>query len=159
MTGLVEPVAWMHPTAKWPCSSFNVVMNHCRVDGADGGPVPLVLLSQLQAAEVEIERQQGIVSSSEAERYRSCSELLIRAEAAEAEVSKLKAQVETARVALKPFSNFAEALADLVPDEISIGIFAGGAMRFGPSGGASVGDMRTASAALRALSDEVNDGQ
>lgn len=50
--------------------------------------------------------------------------------------------------ALRPFAAFAEALNEAVPDDIAIGIYADGAMRFGPSGGATVGDLRKARAAL-----------
>jgi hypothetical protein len=53
--------------------------------------------------------------------------------------------------ALRPFSDFADALNEAVPDNIAIGIYADGAMRFGPSGGATVGDLRKARAALAKL--------
>lgn len=53
--------------------------------------------------------------------------------------------------ALKPFAAFADALSEEVPDDIALGIFADGAMRFGPSGGsADVGSLRKARAALAA---------
>lgn len=61
--------------------------------------------------------------------------------------------VERARQALKPFAAFAEALNERVPNEIAIGIFADGGMRFGPNGGATVGDLRKARAALLEPSD------
>ena len=71
-------------------------------------------------------------------------------------VNDLSAQLASARKVLEPFAAFAEALNETVPDDISIGIFAGGAMRFGPSGGASVKDLR---AARVALTDEEGDSK
>lgn len=59
---------------------------------------------------------------------------------------------DTLLEALKPFAAFAEALNEAVPDDIAIGIYADGAMRFGPSGGATVGDLRKARAAIANLS-------
>lgn len=55
--------------------------------------------------------------------------------------------------ALKPFVEFADALSDEVADNIALGIIAGGALRFGPSGCACVGDLRAAVTAL-ALADK-----
>lgn len=43
---------------------------------------------------------------------------------------------------LTPFAAFAEALNEEVPDDIALAIFANGATRFGPNGGACVGDLR-----------------
>jgi hypothetical protein len=61
------------------------------------------------------------------------------------------------REALKPFAAFADALAEEVPDDIALGIFAGGAMRFGPSGGsADVGSLRKARASLALSSTSQN---
>lgn len=53
-----------------------------------------------------------------------------------------------AREALEPFAAFADALNEDVPDNIAIGFYADGAMRFGPNGGATVGSLRKARAAL-----------
>lgn len=56
----------------------------------------------------------------------------------------------TVRKALEPFAAFAEALSEDVPDEIALGIFADGALRFGP-GSVTVGDLRKARSAIAAL--------
>ena len=45
---------------------------------------------------------------------------------------------------LEPSAIFADALDDETPDEIAIGIYAGGGMQFGPSGGMNVGHLRIA---------------
>lgn len=54
------------------------------------------------------------------------------------------------REALEPFAAFADALNEEVPDNIAIGFYADGAMRFGPNGGTTVGSLRKARAALAA---------
>lgn len=64
------------------------------------------------------------------------------------EVDKLKAENARMRAALKPFAAFAEALNEAIPDDIAIGIYADGEMRFGPSGGQTVGDLRKARTAI-----------
>ena len=56
-------------------------------------------------------------------------------------------QVEVMREALEPFARFADGLTDECPDFISLGIFAGGAMSFGP-GACNVGALRIARQAL-----------
>lgn len=66
----------------------------------------------------------------------------------EAALAASRAELVALREALAPFAAFAEALAEHVPDNIAIGIYADGGMRFGPSGGCSVGDLRRARAAL-----------
>lgn len=58
---------------------------------------------------------------------------------------------EAARQALEPFARFADALNEAMPDEIALGFFCGGGMNFGPSGGACIGDLRRARAALSAM--------
>jgi hypothetical protein len=55
----------------------------------------------LQSKDDRIERLTGLVSLSEKERYRSCGELLTRAEAAEKQVQKLTAENERLREALR----------------------------------------------------------
>ncbi len=52
--------------------------------------------------------------------------------------------------ALRPFAEFAEAMNENVPDDIALGIFAEGGMRFGPNGGANLGSLRIARAVLTA---------
>jgi hypothetical protein len=46
----MEVVAWLHPTAKWATHSKRLIEMHCRKDGSDGGPQPLVTLSDHLAA-------------------------------------------------------------------------------------------------------------
>jgi hypothetical protein len=59
-----------------------------------------------------------------------------------------RARIAVLEKALKPFAAFADALNDRIPDDIAIGIFAEGAMRFGPSGGVDLGSLRAARAAI-----------
>lgn len=61
-----------------------------------------------------------------------------------AELLAAEARVKEMEAALEPFAAFADALSENVPDAIAIGIYADGAMRFGPSGGANVGSLRAA---------------
>lgn len=67
-----------------------------------------------------------------------------RAEAAEGKLA------EAVKV-LEPFAIFADALNESMPDNIAIGIYADGAMRFGPNGGASVNHLRAARTFLASL--------
>lgn len=60
----------------------------------------------------------------------------------------LAADLERARALLQPFANFANALNEAVPDEIAVGIFADGGMRFGPNGGVNLRSLRAARAFL-----------
>lgn len=53
------------------------------------------------------------------------------------------------REALEPFAKFANALNKETPDKISLGLYAGGDMFFGPDSG-TVGDLRRAAKALEA---------
>lgn len=62
-----------------------------------------------------------------------------------------------ARTALEPFAKFADALNEAVPDDIALGIFADGAMRFGPSGDANLGSLRRARATLNTLAGVTNE--
>jgi hypothetical protein len=64
-----------------------------------------------------------------------------RAEAAEAREKGLREKI-------KPFADFADALSESCPDNVALGIFAGGAVQFGPDKGATVGDLRAVRAAL-----------
>jgi hypothetical protein len=59
-----------------------------------------------------------------------------------------QARIAELEKALRPFADFADALNEELPDNISIGIFADGAMRFGPSGGPDLASLRAARAAL-----------
>lgn len=81
-------------------------------------------------------------------------------QSAEAEVSKLKAQVETARAALQPFAaSYMAGVIDTVPDlaDVKLSAHFGGDLELEDY--LPVGEFRAAAQALRALSDEVNDGQ
>lgn len=68
---------------------------------------------------------------------------------------EVESRIKALEEALRPFANFADALNEDVPDEISLGIFAGGAMRFGPSGGATLASLRAARAALKNRTPDV----
>jgi len=204
MTGLVEPVAWRVSAVDRPDQYFDTdgeADQWANSPGVlDSVVTPLVLLSQLQAAEaaqlryvavdhtgcvytaesqelaIEIAKriQRTAVETAEAERGcdpDGCKDHIeafsARAEAAEAEVSKLKAQVETARVALEPF---AAAIAGYDaywaeqtggqghPDgeDEDKATYLGGVGDYYDL--VPLGAFRTATQALRAL-DEVNDGQ
>lgn len=158
MTGLVEPVAWQHrvffpDTRKW--SGWRDGKHDALLDN-DYEERPLVLLSQLQAAEAERD-----ASGLECRNYMRLFDIVqARAEAAEAEVSKLKAQVETARVALQPFAtSYMAGVIDTVPDLADVKLSAHFGADLELEDYLAVGEFRAAAQALRALSDEVNDGQ
>lgn len=86
------------------------------------------------------------------ERFKDCCDLTASVPCADCPRSgsnaSLQAQIDELTKALAPFAAFADALSEIVPDNIAIGIFADGAMRFGPSGGADVGSLRNAARAL-----------
>lgn len=65
-----------------------------------------------------------------------------------AENERLKALVAEMVEGMEPAAAFADALNERVPDDIALGIFADGGMRFGPSGGMSVGHLRRARALI-----------
>ncbi|MCZ7501982.1 hypothetical protein [Agrobacterium sp. ST15.13.015] len=71
------------------------------------------LVSTLESLQRENKRITALVSSSEAERVRSCSELLLRAEAAEAEVKRL-------RSVLQPMAEVAGDVSESWPDDAQV---------------------------------------
>lgn len=60
----------------------------------------------------------------------------------------LLAEIERLREALEPFAAFADLLSDEAPDDAALGLMCNGGIVFGPSGGACVGSLRKARAAL-----------
>lgn len=158
-SGKVEPVAW-----RWKdWYPADVPFERKRWNYSEQGPDEdskeclwdsLVLLSHLQAAEAE--RDEARLECRNYMRIFDAAQA--RAEAAEAEVSKLKAQVETARVALEPFAtSYMAGVIDTVADAADVHLTAD----FGDDlleDYLEIGAFRAAAEALRAL-DEVNDGQ
>jgi hypothetical protein len=71
-----------------------------------------------------------------------------RIEYAEARATAAETRVARLQSALEPFAAFADALSEETPDGIAIGIYADGAMQFGPAGGVDVGKLRAARSAL-----------
>lgn len=84
------------------------------------------------------------------ERHKDCCDLTASVPCADCprSTASLQDQIDELTKALAPFATFADALSEIVPDNIAIGIFSDGAMRFGPSGGADVGSLRNAARAL-----------
>ena len=60
---------------------------------------------------------------------------------------RAREEIDAMREALEPFAKFADGLSEKTPDDISLGIFAGGGMSFGP-GATTVGALRHARAIL-----------
>ena len=66
-----------------------------------------------------------------------------------ADLAAAERRIGELREGLKPFAIFGEALTTIVSHDAALGMFCDGAMRFGPSGGANIGDLRRAASLLQ----------
>lgn len=115
----LEVVGWRHPIAHWADHDLSKIAPHCRKDGCDGGPQPLVLKSAADARDAEriaeIARLLADVASAEKNQDLLTEIVAIwkdNATALKARVQELKAENAQLREALAPFAVIAESYAD-----------------------------------------------
>lgn len=101
----LEVVGWMHPISKWANHDKSVIQHHCRKDGTDGGPQPLVRLTDAQARIAALTAKVEKWEKRFWKMDENFDRAVARAETAEARVAQYRGLID---VALEALDNYAD---------------------------------------------------